>query len=169
MKRALLILSLILLIGPAQGQSLIIKRGKKGFTPAYSSGDQITLKLKGEKRFMTDMITGFYSDGIEFRGIKVALNEIERVKLVFSHGLYSPSNGKKMIIAGFGLFLIDQFNNSVVQGNEATISQPVTIASAALVAFGTLWMSLRHRNIKLGVKNRLMVITSYNQSNLLDK
>ena len=115
---------------------------------------------------MKDMITGFYSDGIEFRGIRVPLNSIDRVKVEFSHGFFSPSNGKKMILAGIGLFVIDQLNYTLIQGNEASISQPVAITAAALVGFGTFWMAIRHRNIR---KNRLMVITSYNQRDLLDK
>ena len=169
MTKLLSVILLLFLIAPCSAQSLIIKRGKKDFTPTYNIGDKITFKRNGEKGYLTDQITGFYEDGFQFRGIKINLDEVERVKVVFSHGFFSPSNGKKVIIAGLGLFLIDQVNHTVVQGNEARISQNVTITAAALVAFGTFWMSLRHRNIKMGGKNRMHIIIPHNQDNLLDK
>jgi len=149
-------------------QQLILKRGKKSYTPEFHVGDEIRLKLQGDRQYRIMEITGFYSDAIDFYGTKVMLKDIQSVQVEFSHGLFSPSNGKKLVIAGLAYFFIDQFNNSIVQGNEARISEPVAITSAALIGFGSLWMMLRHKSIKLGGKNRLMVIDPYNEGKLLD-
>jgi hypothetical protein len=161
--------SLILLFTiPSVSQPLILKRGKKAYSPEFNVGEEIRIKLVNERKHRKMKITGFYSDAIDFYGTKIKLTDIESVQVEFTHGFFSPSNGKKLVIAGLAYFMVDQFNNSIVQGNEARISEQVVITSTALVAFGSLWMMLRNKTIKLGRKNRLMIIDPYNEGNLLD-
>lgn len=136
---------------------ILEKLGKRNRT-IYQLGDEIILKLNNDPNEFRGSITAFYDSTVVIEDVFVRLNDIKYVKTVHTHGFLSPSNGPKLIVAGISLFLIDQLNHTVIQGNDFRIPKEIAIASGTLVAFGIFWTSLKYRKFKPGRNKRIRIV-----------
>ncbi len=137
-------------------QLILEKLGKKKRI-IYQIGDGIILKLINEKHEFSGIITDLFENTVVIEDIYVNIHDIKYIKTVHTKGFLSPSNGPKIIFAGIGLFLIDQLNHSVVQGNDFRIDEDIAIVSAAMVGFGIFWTSLKYRKFKPGKNRRIRI------------
>jgi len=137
-------------------QLILEKLGRKKRI-TYQIGDGIILKLINDQYEFSGIITDIFGNTIVIEDIYVNIQEIKYIKTVHTKGFLSPSNGPKIIIAGVGLFLIDQLNNSVIRGNDFRISEDIAITSAAMVGFGIFWTSLKYRKFKPGRNRRIRI------------
>ena len=124
----------------------------------YQFGDEIILKLKNDPNEFKGIITEFYDSTLVIENVYVRLNDINYIKTVHTKGFLSPSNGPKLIIAGVGLFLIDQLNHTLIQGNDFRIPKEIAIASGALVAAGIFWTTLKYRKFRPGKNKRIRIV-----------
>jgi hypothetical protein len=142
----------------SQDKYLVLEKlGRKKRTVFYP-GDEITYKMKNSDLQITDVITDLHDSLILFSNSYVKPGEIDYVKLEHTEGFLSPSNGPKMIIAGVALFVIDQLNNSVLQGNEFRLDEDITKVSLILVVGGTIWRSFRYSRFRNKKNRRIRIV-----------
>ena len=108
------------------------------------SGDNVAYRFKTGDNFRTKLIGqkiehwGFLVEINEFSVITsqdtIELKKIRKVLLPGSHPI--KSLGKKIVTAGVGLFVIDQFNNVVIQHGTANLNRGVTTASIIITSVG---------------------------------
>ena len=101
--------------------------------------------------------TEFYDSTFVVDGIYVRLGDIKYVKTVHTEGFLSPSTGPKLIIAGIALFLFDQLNHTVIQGNDFRVPQGIAITSGALIVTGAVWTSLKYHKFRPGENRRIRI------------
>jgi hypothetical protein len=154
-----LLLSFLQLTSLAQITDRLVleKLGRKNRI-IYQTGDEIILKLKSDRNEFKGKIKELYDSIIVVDEIYFLIDDIEHVRTVHTKGFLSPSNGPKLIIAGVSLFLIDQLNHTVIQGNDFRIPKEITIASVALVGAGIFWTSLKYRKFKPGKNRRIRIV-----------
>ena len=137
---------------------LILEKLGRKHRIIYQLGDEIILKQKNDPNEFRGIITEFYHSTLVVENIYVPLDAIQYVKTVHTSGFLSPSNGPKLIIAGVALFLIDQLNHTVIQGNDFRVPKGIAIASGTLVAVGVFWTSLKYRKFKPGKNKRIRIV-----------
>jgi hypothetical protein len=143
MLKLVLGLSVFTLLGSAFGQRQVILMSGDEVVHRFRKGDPFRVKLVDDKTEYWGYLVEINEfsvitsrDTIGLRGIKkVLLPGKPRI-----HGL-----GIKLITAGVGLFIIDQLNYGVLQGNDPNIDSGVAIASIAIVA-AALPMALTKKN-----------------------
>ena len=121
--------------------------------------DPITFKIK-ETGFNTDVIVALTDSTIVFAGGSVPLKEIVGVSL---KGLneWVTASGITLMIAGFGYLIIDQFNNSVIQGNGISTDDGVIKTSAILAGIGFLMYTLARKNVNTAKNWRLRYVNIF--------
>lgn len=129
---------------------------KKRFV--FYPGDEVIFKMKGSDLEITDVITDLQDSLILFLNSYVKPTEIEYIKLEHTTGLLSPSNGPKLIIAGVALFLIDQLNYTVIQGNDFRLDEDILYTSLIMVAGGAIWTSFRYTKFRNRRNRRIRTV-----------
>ena len=126
----------------------------------YKSGDEIKYKHIGENHFRQDNIVSIKDSSIVFHYNKIGLEEITEIDIRKKNfiNINLKSIGTKMQVAGAFYIVLDQFNKTVVQGNEWEFEQDVWITGAVLVAAGTVVKFLHPRKFKVGGRYKLHII-----------
>lgn len=126
----------------------------------YHLQQSITYRLKGESFFRTDVIEDLVDDVIVFRFGFFRLKDIYAVdirtkpigKVDFSRHWLS------FIVGGVGYFIVDQFNNAVINGNRARIDEKVLRTSAIITGAGVMMKVLKKKKVKLKRNWRLRIV-----------
>jgi len=126
----------------------------------YHLQQSITYQLKGESFYRTDVIEDLVDDVIVFRFGFFRLKDIHAVdirakptgKVDFSRHWLS------IIVGGVGYFLVDQFNNAVINGNRARIDEKVLRSSAIITGAGIMMKVLKKKKVKLKRNWRLRIV-----------
>ena len=149
-------LSLIFIIGTtkyaeAQAEYLVLEKTFKKKQIEYSSGDNISYKLKEEDFFRTDHIVALNDTAIEFHYHQIQYHEIAEINIRgkrFS-GANWRSIGSKLQFVGIAYIAIDQFNQVVVRGENASFNQSVWISGSLIFIAGTIMKVTQPRKVKL--------------------
>lgn len=126
----------------------------------YSIGSTFAFQLKGEDFFrsgtITDLVDSIIVLDYTFFNIKnvEAVNIRGREKSRVNASPYPIT----LVTAGAILFLGDLFNETIVEGNSASLDKGITIASSSMVGVGLLWMFLRNDTRKLKRNWRLRIV-----------
>ena len=147
------------IVGIAYGQSeyIVVEKTLSNKQIKYSSGDKITYKLKGEDFFRTDHIVALNDTSIEFHYNNILYHDISQVNIKghrFS-GINYVSIGTYAQVAGIAYIAIDQFNQVVVRGEDASFNEGVWIAGGSIFLGGTILKMLAPKKLKLGGKYRI--------------
>jgi hypothetical protein len=141
----------------AQQEFIVVEKTLKNKQIIYSSGDKITFKLKDEDFFRTDHIVALNDSSIEFHYHNILYDEIAEINIrgkrfssfnVQSVGTYAQ-------IAGIAYIAIDQFNQVVVRGEEASFNEGVWLAGGLVFVGGTILKMLSPKKIKLDGKYKI--------------
>ncbi|HEX6889232.1 MAG TPA: hypothetical protein VF141_01015, partial [Chryseolinea sp.] len=119
-------------------------------------GDEFIYRLKGSKTVRTSYINNLYDTAILAHKEMVAFHKIDKV--YFKHSSFGNRFGTFLVIGGVGYFLIDQFNEVVVQGEKATINEDVATTSAILAGVGLPLMLIKKKSQRIGGKYRLLTV-----------
>lgn len=144
-----MILSLLLFCFFCQAEAqqyLVVKKRNKSKL-VYETGDQLKFKVKGEKHWRKQLIVGFTEKGIRFHYFGIGLSDIEQIAIPVEDRNYGIPN--VLIHAGIGFFVIDQFNQTVVSGEEFDPNQSTVIVALAGVGAGCLWKFLKRRKFNI--------------------
>jgi len=126
----------------------------------YHLQQSITYQLKGESFYRTDMIENLVDDVIVFRFGFFRLKDIRAVDI------RAKPTGKvdffrhweSFIAGGVGYFLLDQFNNAIINGNRVRIDEKVLRTSAIITGAGVLMKVLKKKKVKLKRNWRLRIV-----------
>lgn len=141
----------------AQREYIVVEKTLTSKQIKYSSGDNIKYKIKGEDFFRTDQIVALNDSAIEFHYNQILYREISQVNIKgyrFS-GIDYYNIGTYAQIAGVAYIAIDQFNQVVVQGQDATFEKEVWVVGGLIFFGGTILKLLSPKKVKLGGKYRI--------------
>ncbi len=141
----------------AQSEYLVLEKTLTDRSVTYSSGDDITFKLKEEDFFRTNHIVALNDTAIEFHYYSVNYLEIDKIYLKRKRlsGFSARKLGSYAQIAGLGYIAIDQFNQVIVWGKDASFNEDVFLVGGLIFAGGTLLKILDPRKVRVGGKYRL--------------
>jgi hypothetical protein len=139
----------------AQKQLVLLKREK--VLLRLNPGDEFVISLKGEKRKMESYVNNLFDTAVLVHRTLVPISKIDKV--YFKRTSLVNLIGKFLIVAGVGYFLIDQFNVIVVNGDEASLNDDVTAASAVMVGAGLPMALIKKKSQRLGGKYRLLTVS----------
>ena len=151
-----LVCSILLLpsISYCQKQLVLLKREKVLLRLNY--GDDFNYRLKGSKVVMPSYVNNLYDTAVVAHKDVIPFHKIDRV--YFEHSSFGNRFGTFLVIGGVGYFLIDQFNEVIVHGEEPTIDENVATTSAILVGAGLPLMLIKKKSQRLGGKYRLLTV-----------
>ena len=141
----------------AQREYIVVEKTLTDKQIKYSSGDNISYKLKGEDFFRTDHIVALNDSSIEFHYNEILYHEISQINIKghrFTRINYQRI-GTFTQIVGIGYIAVDQFNQVVVRGEAASFNQDVWIAGGLIFLGGTILKLLSPKKVKLGGKYRI--------------
>lgn len=147
---------LFLSLTPAycQKQLVLLKREKVLLRLNY--GDDFNYRLKGSKIVMPSYINNLYDTAVLAHENVIPFHKIDRI--YFEHSSFGNRLGTFLVIGGVGYFLIDQFNEVIVHGEEPSIDENVATTSAILVGAGLPLMLIKKKSQRLGGKYRLLTV-----------
>lgn len=158
MKKLFISLVLLMLLLPSrsfcQKQLVLLKREKVLLRLNY--GDDFNYRLKGSKTVMPSYVNNLYDTAVLAHKDVIPFHKIDRV--YFEHSTFGNRFGTFLVIGGVGYFLIDQFNQVIVHGEEPTIDENVATTSAILVGAGLPLMLIKKKSQRLGGKYRLLTV-----------
>ena len=155
------LIPLLLLIGKnvthAQNEYLVLEKTLTNRSITYSSGDDITFKLKEEDFFRTNHIIALSDTAIEFHYYTVNYHEIDKVYMKHKQlsGFSTRKIGAYAQIAGLGYIAIDQFNQVVVRGEDPSFNDDVFFVGGLIFIGATILKFLEPRKVRVGGKYRL--------------
>ena len=141
----------------AQREYIVVEKTLTDKQIKYSSGDNISYKLKDEDFFRTDHIVALNDSSIEFHYNHILYREISQVNIKGHRftGIDYRNIGTFAQIAGVGYIVIDNFNKVVVQGQDAVFEKEVWIVGGLIFLGGTILKFLSPKKVKLGGKYRI--------------
>jgi hypothetical protein len=152
------IVILVFIFSSSWGQKqLVLLKGER-VMHRFLPGDYIYVKVKNDPVRYHTYINNILDDAVVLGDDTISYRAIERTytgQSKFLSGL-----GKTMVQVGVGLFVIDQFNTVVVQGNKATLDSGVTTFSIVCVGVGLPLMLIKKKGEEIGYKYKLLPIDS---------
>ena len=142
-------------VGYAQRRQLLLLKGQK-VIKRFIPGDDIRIKLKDNDQIINSYINNLTDTSVFVHTTNIAFENIERV--YFHRATTVNKIGTIMVIAGTGLFLIDQFNVVVVNGDEPNIDAGVAKFSIGAVVLGLPMMLIKKKYIKTSYKYKLRAV-----------
>ena len=148
---------IIIHIVEAQKEYIVVEKTMTNKQIKYSSGDNITYKLKEDDAFRTDHIIALNDSSIEFHYNNILYKDISQVDIRNEKNLKFnlKGAGSKIQIAGIALIAIDQFNQVVVRGEDASFNQNIWIIGGSIFLGGSILKWISPKIIKLGGKYRI--------------
>jgi len=156
-KKIFVCLSLVLFLPLAsfcQKQLVLLKREKVLLRLNY--GDDFNYRLKGSKTVIPSYVNNLYDTAVLAHKDVIPFHKIDKV--YFEHSSFGNRFGTFLVIGGVGYFLIDQFNEVIVHGEEPSIDENVATTSAILVGAGLPLMLIKKKSQRLGGKYRLLTV-----------
>jgi len=116
----------------------------------------ISFQLHNDHRKFKKEILSFEDSSIVFDNFKIPVKEISMLKIPLNPWL--NKNSVILMTAGVVLFAADQLNNSVINDNDPSLNDGVTIVSGSLVLTGFLLRLVQKRKYKFPGKRKLILI-----------
>lgn len=155
MRTPVLVLLLMCFAGFARAQKqLLLLKGEKVLLRLYP-GDEFIYKEKG-KPVRTTYINNLSDTAVVTHRDTVAFHDIEKV--YFRQHKFYNTVGTALVIFGAGLFLIDQINVVLVQGQSPSLDSGVSTLSLSSLGVGLPMMLIRKKSRKLDYRNKLIMV-----------
>jgi hypothetical protein len=153
----ILIICLLLIVSlNAMGQKqLLLMKGEKVLLRLYP-GDEIVYKLKGSKRKWVTYVNNLSDTSVVVHRDTIPFQKIER--LYFDQTAFHNRLGLNLLAGGAALFLIDQLNYSVIQGNDPSLDGWTSRVSLTAIGIGLpLWLA-RKKSQRINYKYKLLMV-----------
>ena len=149
----LLIFALLLAFQSVDAQSYLLLR-KKGSMRRYTyfKGNELVYRMKGFDQFFSDRITDFADSTIILENNIILISQLDVVDVRNAQSNRAPivrSAENLLPVVGIGLFVLDIFNHTVVDGNDFSLDERTTVTAGALVVSGYALKLMRRKYIKL--------------------
>jgi hypothetical protein len=119
-------------------------------------GDEFIYKLKGDRSVTTTYVNNLSDTAVVTHSDTIPFHRIDRV--YFKQRRFYNTIGTALVIFGGGLFLIDQANVVLVNGQSPNLDDRVSVLSLSSLAAGLPLMLLKKKSQKLGHRRRLMMV-----------
>lgn len=141
------------------GQTQLVLFNKEKVVARFEYGDDFTYKLKKSTRFTHGVMLGATEFAVITFNDTIPFASIERISLK-GHGQRNLLTlvSKFLITAGIAYFVIDQFNNVVVQGQKPDLEPTVWKPSLVLVASGYALKLARKRSQRVRFPAKLLAV-----------
>ena len=136
-----------------QNQLVVIKNDD--VMVRYIKGDDLVYKRKNGTKH-SGFIVSINDSTIITSNDTVATHQIERV--YFKKGNLMNLMGGFLVVGGAGIFIIDQINTIIVQGEKPSMDDNVTQISLTALAIGLPMMLIKKRSHRVGFHLRLRII-----------
>ena len=156
LKQVLILLVLIFSCHVCLPQKQLVLLKRQDVKLRLYPGDEIVLKLKNSRTVRTSYVNNIFEDAVVIHLDTIPFHKID--KIYFRQTKFYNTIGGILVVGGVGLFLIDQFNSIVVQGEEPRIDSWVTSVSVPAVAIGLPLMLITKKSQRVGRKYRLMMV-----------
>ncbi len=141
--------------GVAQRRQLVVLKRQK-VIQRYLPGDDIRLKIKGNDQIINSYVNNLTDTSVFVHTTNIPFENIER--LYFRRANFVNRLGAYLIVAGTGLFLIDQINVVLVNGDNPNIDAGVAKASIGMVVIGFPMMLIKKKYVTPSYKFRLLSV-----------
>ncbi len=141
------------------GQTQLVLFNKEKLLVRFGYGDDFTYKLKKSTHFTHGVMLGATEFAVITFNDTIPFSSIERVSLKGHSQRHLPTLLSKFLItAGVAYFVIDQFNNVVVQGQKPDLEPTVWRPSLVLVASGYALKLARRRSQRIRFPAKLLTV-----------
>jgi hypothetical protein len=140
---------------PAAAQKQLILLRNERVLLRLRPGDEFIFRLKNSKTIRRTYINNVFETSVVTHRDTVAFHNIDRV--YFGQSKFYNRLGAAMVVGGGALFLIDQLNMVVVQGNEPSLDHGISTVSAAAVVIGLPMALIHKKSQRLNYKYRLLM------------
>jgi hypothetical protein len=151
-----LILALVAISVVANGQKQLLVLKQENVLLRLYPGDEFVYKLKGSKTIVTTYINNLSDTAVVTHRDTVAFHRIDKV--YFRQRRFYNTVGTALVILGAGLFIIDQINVVLVNGQSPDLDSNVSAISISSVAVGLPMMLFKQKSRKVGYRTRLMMV-----------
>lgn len=138
----------------AQKQLVVLKRGEVVFR--YVPGDDFVVRLKGEPGMISSYVNNLSDTAVVIHSDTIPFHLIDR--LYFPQHSLLNTVGAFLTIGGAGIFIIDQFNEVVVHGNEPSFDERVNRITVSSLVVGLPMFLIRKKSQRIGYKYRLLMV-----------
>jgi hypothetical protein len=150
----LILLTCLFHSGFSQKQ-LIVLKGERVKLRLYP-GDEISFKLKNSDRVWKTYINNLSDTAVVTHRDTIPYYKIER--MYFRQPMFMNRLGGAMVIGGTALFLIDQINYSLIEGNDPSLDSWVSTFTLTSIAAGLPMMLIKKKSQKMNYKYRLLMV-----------
>lgn len=128
----------------------------------YFEKETIRFKLKGDDTFSVGLITGLGDNYIRFNQNIIGLDSIEMIDIRDKkRALSFPATVTRLAAyGGYAYALIDWFNVSVVDGDDASLNGGVLISATGLLGLSYGLKAIQRKYFKVGRGNSLTIINT---------
>lgn len=145
-----------MLSGTASGQKQLVVLKKENVILRLFPGDEIIFKLNGSRGMRTSYINNLSDTALVAHRDTIPFHSIERI--YFRQGRFYNTVGSALVIFGTGLFLIDQINVVLVNGQTPNLDNRVSALSFGSLAAGLPLMLLKKKSQRIRYPIRLRTV-----------
>lgn len=121
-----------------------------------SPGDQFVFRLKNSARIHKTYVNNLSDTSVVTHNDTVSFNKIDRI--YFRRRTLGNVIGSALVVGGTGLFLIDQLNYSIIQGNDPSLDRGVARSSLISIAVGLPFMLIKKKSQRVRYPYRLRMV-----------
>lgn len=154
--KLILVFLFISATGMAWCQKQLILLNREDVILRLYPGDEIVYRLKGSKSTKTTYVNNLSDTSVVTHRDTVPFHTIERI--YFHQPKFYNKVGTFLVIFGGGLFLIDQINTVLVQGNEPSLDDRLSATSLTSLAVGMPLMLIKKKFQKINYRHRLRMV-----------
>ena len=142
------------LVTHSQKQLVVLKR--ENVLLRLYPGDEFIYRLKNSKTVRTTYVNNLSDTAVITHRDTVPFHRIDRI--YFRQHRFYNTIGTALVILGGGLFLIDQVNHVIVNGQSPDLDNQVTTVALTSLAVGIPLMVLKKKSQRLRYPKRLMMV-----------
>lgn len=139
----------------AQRRQLVLLKGQR-VIHRFLPGDDIRIKLKDSDQVINSYVNNLTDTSVFVHTTNIPFHKIERV--YFHRSTATNKIGTILVIAGTGLFLIDQFNVVVINGEKPSVDDGVARFSITSLVVGLPMMLIKKKYVKTSYKYKLLSV-----------
>jgi hypothetical protein len=136
-------------------KQLVLLKGQK-VLHRYYPGDEIVYRLKNSKTVKTTYVNNLSDTSVVTHRDTIPFHKIERIYI--RRATLTNIIGNALVFAGAGLFLIDQLNFTILEGNDPSLDRRISTLTLGGIGVGLPMMLIKKRYQKLNYKHRLLTV-----------
>ena len=156
MRRWLLPLLIIFFLSDAHGQRQLVLLKRQNVILRLQPGDDIVFKLKNNPDRFSSYINNLFGNSVKVHRDTISLDKIER--LYFHRTTFANRMGQRLVILGAGLFIIDQVNTGLVQGEGFSLDSRISKITLSALGAGLPLMLIKNKSQKIVYPYRLLIV-----------